>query len=144
MTTIGVGSSAILILCFFHEESGKGVAGLWRGCGRIVEGLLLSARYTFRLRATAMGGDGCWREGRGERRLLKVGGKFGSAAKLTQLSSPLLKRNFAASLRRPSFPLPSPLPATLPIPVHLSSLPPFSLSNDERFLLDIPAVCPEK
>lgn len=26
--------------------------------------------------------------------LLKVGGKFGSAAKLTQLSSPLLKRNF--------------------------------------------------
>lgn len=31
-----------------------------------------------------------------ERRLLKVGGKFGSAAKLTQLSSPLLKRNFAS------------------------------------------------
>lgn len=38
-----------------------------------------------------------WWRGK-ERRLLKVGGKFGSAAKLTELSSPLLKRNFAASL----------------------------------------------
>lgn len=34
--------------------------------------------------------------GEEERRLLKVGGKFGSAAKLTQLSSPLLKRNFGS------------------------------------------------
>lgn len=39
MTTIGVGSSAILILCFFHEESGKGlriVEGLWKDCGGVV------------------------------------------------------------------------------------------------------------
>lgn len=129
MTTIDVGSSAILILCFFHEESGKGL--------RIVEGLLLSARYTFRLRANGYRRGRCWREGRGDRRLLKVGGKFGSTAKLTQLSSPLLKRNFAASLQRPPL-------RHLAIPAHLSSLPPFSLSNDERFLLDIPAVCPEK
>ena len=68
-----------------------------------------------------------------ERRLLKVGGKFGSAAKLTQLSSPLLKRNFGS-------PTPA-LPACLclpPLPAYfsiLSSLPfppcgllPFSLS----------------
>lgn len=41
------------------------------------------------------GGEGRRQRGR-ERRLLKVGGKFGSAAKLTQLSSPLLKRNFAS------------------------------------------------
>lgn len=59
-------SSAILILCFFHEESGKGLRGLWRGCGRLVEGLLLSARYTFRLRAN--GQEGAMLEGgqRGE------------------------------------------------------------------------------
>lgn len=97
---------------------------------------MLSARYTFRLRANDHreegGGDAGGRVE--ERRLLKVGGKFGSAAKLTQLSSPLLKRNFAVLL------------STAPLLhlAHLSSLPPFSISNDERFLLDIPAVCPEK
>lgn len=55
-----------------------------------------------------------------ERRLLKVGGKFGSAAKLTQLSSPLLKRNFA-SPNAPPPPSPpstrmcgSPLPPSVP------------------------------
>lgn len=42
------------------------------------------------------GREGEKRVGEEERRLLKVGGKFGSAAKLTQLSSPLLKRNFGS------------------------------------------------
>lgn len=58
-----------------------------------------------------------------ERRLLKVGGKFGSAAKLTQLSSPLLKRNFGS-------PTPA-LPACLclPLPAYFSILSLLSLSH---------------
>lgn len=62
------------------------------------------------------GGKG---EGEEERRLLKVGGKFGSAAKLTQLSSPLLKRNFGS----PTPALPAWLPASAWLALHpLSSL----------------------
>ena len=57
------------------------------------------------------GGKG---EGEEERRLLKVGGKFGSAAKLTQLSSPLLKRNFGS----PTPALPAWLPASAWLALH--------------------------
>jgi len=67
MTTIGVGSSAILILCFFHEEKWKGVAdcggvveGLWRGCCSLLA-ILPSA-----FEQTAIGGRGD--VGRGQRR----------------------------------------------------------------------------
>lgn len=71
---------------------------------------------------TAMSAGRERREEGEERRLLKVGGKFGSAAKLTQLSSPLLKRNFGS-------PTPACLPALalhplLPFPPRL----PFSFS----------------
>lgn len=122
-TSIGVGSSAILVL----EDSQEG-----GGDGRKAVGGVVAPRSlaTFRLRLRpsdedddertanteeeAGGGIGkverCRRRtkekrrrkrrrqrgGGRERRLLKVGGKFGSAAKLTQLSSPLLKRNFAS------------------------------------------------
>lgn len=81
--SIGGGSSAILVLT--RER---------RDCGGVVA---LRSPYlpspSERLREE-------WWRGK-ERRLLKVGGKFGSAAKLTELSSLLLKRNFPASLRRP-------------------------------------------
>lgn len=75
-----------------EEERPAAGSGRWRCRRRTKE-------KRRRKRRRQRGGEG----GR-ERRLLKVGGKFGSAAKLTQLSSPLLKRNFAS----PNAPPPSP------------------------------------
>lgn len=147
-TSIGVGSSAILVL----EDSQEGGGG----DGRKAVGGVVAPRSlaTFRLRLRPSdededddertantqkrrpaAGSGRWRRtkekrrskrrrqrgGGRERRLLKVGGKFGSAAKLTQLSSPLLKRNFASPdallLLQPSTRCAAPLlPPSIPPP----------------------------
>lgn len=128
-TSIGVGSSAILVL----EDSQGGRRGEgWtesgrRGCCSAFSRYLPPSPSSLRRRRRRRRANGQHRRGEAgggigkvavpeedegeeeeeekeaagggrerERRLLKVGGKFGSAAKLTQLSSPLLKRNFAS------------------------------------------------
>lgn len=79
------GGVSVAVVRPFSSSREEGRGSPWRGC---CSPYLPSPSKRLR--------EAPWR-GK-ERRLLKVGGKFGSAAKLTELSSPLLKRNFAASL----------------------------------------------